>query len=66
MIDRPNHFLTGISAIAGMAGRRLPGGCDDCDAYQTLERQPNDVWGGVYVLTVHHDDGCPFLSGVTR
>ena len=52
--------------LAGMVGQRLPGGCDDCDAYQTLERQPNDAWGGVYVLTVHHDDGCPFLSGATR
>lgn len=40
----------------------MPGGCDDCNAYQTFREQEP----GVYVLTVHHDDGCPFLSGVTR
>jgi hypothetical protein len=38
----------------GMAGQRIPGGCDDCDAYQEITRQ--DL---VYVLTVHHDDTCP-------
>lgn len=54
------------SALDAMTGRRIPGGCDDCEAYQLLTRQPNDEWGGVYVLAVHHDDGCPFLSGVTR
>ena len=40
---------------------RWPGGCPDCDAFQTLDEDH-----GVYLLTVHHDDGCPFLSGVTR
>jgi len=54
------------SALDAMTGSRIPGGCDDCDAYQTVARRPNDTWGGVYVLTVHHDDECPFLTGVTR
>jgi len=54
------------SALDALAGRQLPGGCDDCDAYQTVTRQPNETWGGVYVLTIHHDDGCPHLAGVTR
>ena len=58
--------LTPRSALEAMTGHRIPGGCDDCDAYQTVERRPDDAWGGVYVLTVHHDDGCPFLSGVTH
>jgi hypothetical protein len=49
------------SDLDNLAGRHLPGGCDDCDADQTVT-QTSD---GVYVLTVHHDDGCPFLSGVT-
>ncbi len=43
------------SALDGLAGRRLPGGCDDCTAYQTIEQQAS----GVYVLLVHHDDTCP-------
>jgi hypothetical protein len=37
-----------------MAGQRIPGGCDDCDAYQEMTKQD-----GIYVLTVHHDDTCP-------
>ncbi len=43
------------SALDHLAGRRLPGGCDDCHAYQTVEQQAP----GVYVLLVHHDDTCP-------
>lgn len=53
------------SALAAMTGRRLPGGCDDCDAFQVLSRLPNDTWGCVYVLTVNHDETCPHLNGAT-
>ncbi len=35
----------------------IPGGCNRCDAYQRLEQ----VAPGVNVLTVVHDDWCPFL-----
>ena len=35
----------------------IPGGCDQCDAYQTVVT----VAPGVHSLTVHHDDWCPFL-----
>lgn len=50
------------SALDSMLGRRLPGGCDDCDAYQTMSRRADEL----FVLTVHHDDTCPRLNGVTR
>lgn len=50
------------SALDAMTGRRLPGGCDDCDAYQVMSRCAD----GLYVLAVHHDDTCPRLNGVTR
>lgn len=53
------------SALAALVGRRLPGGCDDCDAYQTVRRLPADAWGSAYVLTVHHDSTCPHLNGAT-
>ncbi len=43
------------SALDTLTGRRFPGGCDDCTAYQTVEQQAP----GVYLLTVHHDDTCP-------
>jgi hypothetical protein len=38
----------------------IPGGCDSCDAYQTVEA----VVPGVHKLTVHHDEGCPVLRAM--
>lgn len=38
-------------------GTKIPGGCDRCDAYQTVESSLL----GVYIIRVHHDDWCPFL-----
>lgn len=51
-----------MSVLDAMTGRRLPGGCDDCDAYQVMSRCAD----GLYVLTVHHDETCPYLNGETR
>ena len=42
--------------FSGLVGRELPGGCEDCSAYQTM----TEVTPGVWSLTVHHDDTCPF------
>jgi hypothetical protein len=38
----------------GMAGQRIPGGCDACDAYQTMGERD-----GIFIITVHHDSWCP-------
>jgi hypothetical protein len=54
--DRPTSYLDALT------GRRLPGGCDDCDAYQTVRKES----AGLYVLVVHHDDTCPFLRRTQR
>jgi len=35
-------------------GKRTPGGCDYCEAFQTMEKVE---WG--FLLEVHHDDDCP-------
>jgi hypothetical protein len=43
------------SVLDQLTGRRLPGGCDDCAAFQTVITQGQ----GLYVLTVHHDASCP-------
>lgn len=59
MSNRPR--LRAASSLDALTGRRLPGGCDDCTAYQTVAR----VEDGFYVLTVHHDPTCPELNGVT-
>lgn len=50
------------SVLDSMTGHRLPDGCDDCTAYQTLDRHDT----GVYVLTVHHDDTCPTYRRTTQ
>jgi hypothetical protein len=45
------------SVFAALSGREILGGCDACDAYQTMSGGD-----GVFMLTVHHDEGCPFLA----
>jgi hypothetical protein len=35
----------------------LEGGCDRCDVYSTVEA----ISPGIYSMSVHHDDWCPFL-----
>ncbi|MGJ6961150.1 hypothetical protein ACSDR0_04510 [Streptosporangium sp. G11] len=35
----------------------IPGGCDDCHAYQTVKK----VTGRITQITVHHDNTCPAL-----
>lgn len=49
------------SKLDAMTGHQMPGGCDDCDAYQVMTKQAD----GVYVLAVHHDTTCPYLQGRT-
>ncbi len=41
-------------------GARIPGGCDTCDAYQTV----TPVTAGVWIINVHHDDWCPTLARI--
>lgn len=48
--------LTG--ELGALDGKQIPGGCDYCDAYQTV----TPVVSGVWNITVHHDDDCPFLA----
>lgn len=43
-------------------GPRIPGGCDDCDAYQVLGEERPNVW----LMRIHHDASCPWLQGVTQ
>lgn len=50
---------TDLAAMLGpLDGDRIPGGCDTCDAYQTV----HPLTAGVWSLTVHHDDWCPVLE----
>jgi hypothetical protein len=45
-----------------LVGREIPGGCDDCDAYQTIEPDPEH--GTMWHLFVHHDDSCPIYRRI--
>lgn len=38
----------------------IEGGCDMCDAYQTVET----LSPGIHIIHVHHDDWCPVLSAI--
>lgn len=52
-----------LSALAAaLVGQRIPGGCDDCTAYQTMTQDAP----GVYRLTVHHDGTCPSYRAMTN
>jgi hypothetical protein len=44
-------------AFGELEGRAIPGGCQDCDAFQRLVRSDEGVWD----LTTYHDNSCPFL-----
>jgi len=46
--------------LGPLDGTRVPGGCDHCDAYQTV----TPIEAGVWVVNVYHDDDCPFYATV--
>jgi hypothetical protein len=57
--------------LAAFVGQQIPGGCDHCDAYQTVQTardkcaavtddDPNGYLDGCFICTVHHDDWCPW------
>lgn len=51
-----------VARVLGpLDGARLPGGCDDCDAFQTVD--PGSV-AGVWINRVHHDEWCPVLARI--
>lgn len=48
--------------LAHFTGRKIPGGCPDCDAFQTVDTSQAPV----FVLQVHHDDTCPTYRKIRR
>lgn len=65
LVNRAGRRAAGgdrFRALDALAGRRIPGGCDDCDAYQEMTTDG----GGVYVVTVRHDASCPWLRAHER
>ena len=52
--SNPIHEMLAKEAAKG---QQIRGGCDSCDAFQTIEEVDDGVWS----LTVHHDTWCPVL-----
>jgi hypothetical protein len=48
------------SFFTSLAGKRIPGGCRECDAEQRLEEVAPNVWS----LVIGHDDYCPVLRAM--
>lgn len=48
--------------LAGLVGLRVSGGCDRCDAEQTMAQE----LPGIYRLTVRHERRCPVLRAMRR
>jgi hypothetical protein len=50
--------------VAALAGAKVYGGCDECNAYQTVKADPD--FPSLVHLYVHHDDWCPFLARIGK
>jgi hypothetical protein len=50
--------------IAALDGAEIPGGCDECDAFQVVHARAGHR--DVHVIRVFHDDDCPVLAAIER
>ena len=48
--------------LRSLIGHTIRGGCDTCDAEQTMTEEPRHP--GIFHLTIHHDDTCPTLRRI--
>lgn len=48
--------------LGPLDGAQIPGGCDTCPAYQTID----PLKAGIWQLTIHHDPNCPTLTRHTQ
>ncbi|MFP5256072.1 MAG: hypothetical protein ACLGI8_09510 [Acidimicrobiia bacterium] len=49
-----------VDLLGPLDGERIPGGCAECDAYQTVAA----LEAGVWTVNVHHDRDCPALAAM--
>ena len=60
--DNADEALDNFSALLDQV--QIPGGCEECDAYQTVpEQDPNS---NIMHVNVVHDDDCPLLQRMTN
>lgn len=56
---RRSHAQEQAADLLGpLDGARIPGGCETCDAYQTVHPESTGVW----TIDIHHDSDCPRLA----
>ena len=65
MSNRRRLVPPAAAALRRLDGARIPGGCDQCNAYQTVT-SPAYGHASITAVTVHHDDWCPFLARYER
>jgi hypothetical protein len=59
-ISQPAQQDPASAMITALDGARIPGGCEDCDAYQDVTANADGP--GLHKITVRHDDWCPWLA----
>lgn len=58
MTDDPNPVRTMLEQMTSqLAGKRIHGGCESCNAYQEFWSEPKHP--GIFHVTIFHDDWCP-------
>lgn len=57
-MTEPNPTRNMLDQLSNqLRGTRIHGGCDSCNAYQELTKDPNHP--GIYHISIYHDDWCP-------
>ena len=51
-----------LDELGALDGQRIPGGCPDCSAYQTVDASHAPI----YRVNVHHDESCPSYLAMRR
>jgi hypothetical protein len=59
---RADHPLRDLAAK--LKGAKILGGCEYCNAYQTIKEDPD--FPAIVHLYIHHDEWCPFLARMQR
>jgi hypothetical protein len=64
MTNAPGQPNPVSEMIAALDGAQIPGGCDQCDAYQVVQARAGHR--DVHVVRVFHDDDCPVLLAIKK
>jgi hypothetical protein len=62
MMKKNETFQQWLERISNREQNKIEGGCDTCNAYQTIKTNKN----GIHQINIHHDDWCPTLQKINR